>query len=303
MNNIDKESGRYYLSWLIKGVSVKELEVTTRIGDLDKFEDAESLRMIERLIKDTKLSPPSQRWLFKCAVAQKKYKVIKLYIRQGFDTSNEIEFDFYETNHDVRPMILMCQTPPLISAMQVETYEFKTIKFLVDQGCRLDSYGVFYFGGQNYFQTNTVGAAVYFKRPEVLKYLLEKLSESGQLKSQLNFKTIKKEWIFGNDAHLLPYFFDGFTPLMMLFFDVFHQMPSLSVIAPKTRLQMCKLLIEYGADQSPTTLLGDTVLHLAASKCKDKEVNEFLFKNCNIDLDTRNNLGMTPLDICKKLDK
>ena len=105
---MDKETGRYYLSWLLKGVSVKELEIATRIQDLDHLDDDESLALIENLIQEYKLSPSTQRWLFTSVVAHKKQKVIKLYIRSGFDKDNQIEFDFYQTNQDIRPVILFC---------------------------------------------------------------------------------------------------------------------------------------------------------------------------------------------------
>ena len=68
------------------------------------------------------------------------------------------------------------------------------------------------------------------------------------LKSQLNFKTIKKEYPAGNNARLEEYYLNGFTPLMLLFFGVFHQVPTMSKMHPKTKLQICKLLVDHGAD-------------------------------------------------------
>ena len=145
--NIDPVSGRYLFSWILKGVSVKELEVAHQISDLDNLQDDESLLMIEHLLNENKLAPHTQRFLLKSAVAHKKHRLIKLYFRLGFDKNNEIEFDFNFTNHDVRPVILFGQTPPLISAITVENADLANVKFLVEQGCRLDTFGMFYFGG------------------------------------------------------------------------------------------------------------------------------------------------------------
>ena len=117
---MDKATGRYYLSWLIKESSVKGLEIATQIGEIDSLQDADTLRIIENLITGYQLSPQVQRFLFHSAVAHKKAEIIKIYVKHGFDTSNEIAFTFKETNEDVRPAILIGQAPPIIRAILAE---------------------------------------------------------------------------------------------------------------------------------------------------------------------------------------
>ena len=60
-------------------------------------------------------------------------------------------------------------------------------------------------------------------------------------------------------------------------------------------IEHVKILLENGADYTiidPDT--GDNILHTVALFCLDREVSEYIFRNLDIDLKSKNLAGLTP---------
>lgn len=134
-----------------------------------------------------------------------------LFANRGFDLHSEVSMPFNEKiSPDNRTFLLLCSSPPIVSAAR--GYNYQIFKLLVDHGCDLHSKG--YFGmykGQSYYETNVFGAAMYHRRNDVARFLLDR-SE----KPDVNFKTVKKPLPLEMKHAVLEVDIESYTPLMLV---------------------------------------------------------------------------------------
>ena len=132
--------------------------------------------------------------------------------------------------------------------------------------------------------SNVVGAAAYHGNAALLSFILGMLPrECVDLPTtETSDRRLTKSAPFQAELQ-------GYTPLM------------LAVVSPQPKLGCVKSLLSHQAkytvkDQST----GNTILHLAAEKCANDEVFEYLFANVAVDIFVRNNSGHTPLSLCEE---
>ena len=137
---------------------------------------------------------------------------------------------------------------------------------------------------RNSVVSNVVGAAAYWGNAPLLSFILGMLpGECVDLPTtETSDRRLTKSAPFQAELQ-------GYTPLM------------LAIISPHSKLACVKSLLSHHAkytvkDQST----GNTSLHLAAEKCANDEVFEYLFNNVKVDVFVRNNSGHTPLSLCEE---
>jgi ankyrin repeat protein len=71
------------------------------------------------------------------------------------------------------------------------------------------------------------------------------------------------------------------------------QFTPLHFAAKTGKIEVCKILIELGADVYATTYVGKNMMHLAAEK--NQAASLYFFMKLNVDINAQDSSGATPL--------
>ena len=131
--------------------------------------------------------------------------------------------------------------------------------------------------------SNVIGAAAYWGHAKLLKFMLSMLPEES-----INYEaTESSDRRLTKSAPFQPEL-QGYTPLM------------LAVASPKPDLECVKHLLSNQASYAvKDKATGNTILHLAAEKCANDDVFQYLFDNLKVDVFATNKKGDTPYSLCE----
>lgn len=203
-----------------------------------------------------------------------KEKLVDLFVEKGVDILNPPEAVQNDDQYRRSPYIIQAA-----KSGSIETFE--TVKKhganVIEQGCICLSKKK-----KNVVISNVVGAAAYYGKSKMLKYLLDKLPNTAR----------ELEAMEHQDAYAktkTPYMreYSKYTPLM------------LAIAGGDNNLDCVKALLNKGVDYKCEDDQGNTVLHIAAINGSIK-ILDFLCQNLRIELFKRNKAGETTLSICQQ---
>ena len=161
--------------------------------------------------------------------------------------------------------------------------DFDFIRYLVNAGCDINAT---YSSTDS--EANLLCLAVQLKDVELIRFLSVRLSQD-----QLDYRMRPSP----NPAYTKEPFWISFTPLMLsIVMPYMHSNDAVNPIA----FEIVKTLVDAGANTQLTeNTFDDNLFHLACKYSTDVQLSEYLFNNINLDLNGKNNEGMTPRDICR----